>query len=274
MHFITFSRQYGAGGTDVARKVAERLGYSFYDTDAIDYKASELGFLEDVREIGERPPSFFQRIFSSKPAIDLDRLNSVVYELARKGDAVFLGWGSHMLLKAFTCALHVRIIASVDRRIENLVSWGIRREAAPGLIAKGDGDRGAFVRFAFGVDWNDPSLYDIVLNMDKLSVELAVETVLGMARSSEIRACSVDAMRSIEQLALSSRVEAAIMESGLSYGHTLSVTASVPEPGKVVLAGFVEDQAAGQRAEQVVKAVPGVHSVDNQIRVIPAGRHA
>ena len=99
MHFITFSRKMGTNGTEIARQVANKLRYQFYDTEAIEKAAREMGFLENVKEIDEKAPSLFQRLFSHKPAIELDRLNSIVYELAKKGDAVFLGRGSHILLK-------------------------------------------------------------------------------------------------------------------------------------------------------------------------------
>lgn len=274
MHFITFSRRYGAGGGEVARKVAEKMGYRLYDTDAIEYKAGELGFKEDIKEIEERPPSFFQRIFSSKPAVDLDRLNSVVYELAKQGDAVFVGWGSHMLLRAFDCALHVRVIASKEKRIQNLIRRGVSAEEAPKLIERGDHDREAFIKFAFGVDWDNPELYDLVINMDKLSLDLAVETVVRVAKSDEIKACSMDAMRQIEMMALKSRIEAAVMAAGLAYGHTLSISIAVPEPGVAELSGFVEDQASLDKAHKVVGGVPGVNKVLNRLKLVPATRYA
>lgn len=274
MHFITFSRRYGAGGGQIAKKVAEKMGYKFYDTDAIEYKAGELGFREDIEEIAERPPSFFQRIFSSKPSVDLDRLNSVVYELAKRGDAVFLGWGSHMLLRAFDCAFHVRVIASREKRIRSLIGRGMSAEDASSLIDRTDHDREAFIKFAFGVDWDDPDLYDLVINMDKLSLDLAVETVVRVARSEEIKACSIDAMRQIETMALKSRLEAAIMEAGLAYGHTISISIEVPEPGVAQLSGFVEDQASLDKAQKVVESVPGVRKLVNHLKVVPATRYA
>ncbi len=274
MHFITFSRRYGAGGGEVARRVAEKMGYKFYDTDAIEYKAGELGFREAIREMEERPPSFFQRIFSSKPAVDLDRLNSVIYELAKQGDAVFLGWGSHMLLRAFDCAFHVRVIASKEKRIQNLVGRGVNPEDAPKLIERADHDREAFIKFAFGANWEDPDLYDLVINMNKLSVELAVETVVRAARSDEIKACSVDAMRHIEMMAIKSRIEAAIMEAGLAYGHTLSISVEIPEPGVAELMGFVEDKAGLEKAQRVVEGVPGVKKVLNRLKLMPTTRYA
>ena len=112
MHFITISRKLGSCGTEIANKVAENLGYKIVDTEAIEAMARKMGFLEAGEDVDEKPPSFFTRIFTQKPHVRLDRLNSVIYELAEQGDTIFMGRGGHILLKAFDCALHVRITAS------------------------------------------------------------------------------------------------------------------------------------------------------------------
>jgi len=273
MHFITFSRKMGTNGTEIANQVAMNLGYKFYDTEAIDNAAREMGFLKSVKEINEKPPSLFQRLFSHRPTIDLDRLNSVIYELAKEGDAVFLGRGSHILLRAFNCALHVRVTASIEKRIQNLMERGFHREAALKAIGQTDHERSSFIKFAFGMDWENPGLYDVILNMDKLSVQLAVNTIIQMARSEDIKACSIDAMKSIEIMGLTHRAEAALIESGLTYGPTTSISISVSDPGKIRLSGLVESKASKTRAEEVLKTVKGVESIENQIRIAPADRH-
>ena len=274
MHFITFSRKMGTNGSEIARMVSEKMGYRFYDTEAIDRAAKEMGFMESVKGVDDKPPSLFQRLFSHKPAIALDRINSVIYELAERGDAVFLGRGSHILLRSFECALQIRVTASVEKRVQNLVARGFQRDAAARAIERSDHERGAFIKFAFGVNWENSELYDMVLNMDKMSVDLAVSTILNAARSEEIKACSVDALRSLEIMGLSSRAEAALIEAGFTYGPINSVSVTVVAPGKVQLGGMVEDAAGKAMAEKVVKGLKGVVSIENQIRVTPADRHA
>jgi cytidylate kinase len=274
MRFITFSRKMGSNGTEVARRVAEKMGYKFFDTEAIERAAKEMGVLESVKEADEKAPSLFQRLFSQKPAIALDHLNSVVYELAERGDAVFLGRGSHILLKSFQCALHVRVTASLETRIHNLEARGFPRDAAVRAIERSDQERGAFIRYAFRVDWESPEIYDLVLNMDKLSIDLAVNNVINLARSEEIKACSVDSLKSLEMMSLASRAEAALTEAGMNYSPSISVSAMVLEPGNVRLVGFVSDAAARTRAEKIVSAIKGVVSVENQIQLVPADRHA
>ncbi len=275
MHFITFSRKMGANGTAIAKQVAEKMGYRFYDTEAIENAAREMGFLKNVKEIDEKAPSLFQRLFSHKPAIELDRLNSVVYELAGRGDAVFLGRGGQILLRDFNCALHVRVTASPEKRIQNLIEKGITQEAASKAIEDSDHERSSFIRFAFKADWENDKLYDIVLNMDKVTVKLAVETILTMARSNEIKACSVDAMKSLEMMGLQTRAEAALIEAGLTYGPAGTyIQVQVEEPGKVHLTGRVDSDVTKKLAQEIVLKVKGTGSVDNRIMLAPADRHA
>jgi cytidylate kinase len=276
MKWITLSRKLGTNGSQIAGRVARDLGYRFYDTEAINETAREMGVLDSVREVDEKAPSLFQRLFSQRPTVAYDRLYSVIYELAKRGDAVFLGRGSHILLKAFGCALHVRVTASPEMRVRTLIGRGFNREAALEALQRSDDERGGFIRAAFGVDWDTPDLYDLVLNMDKLSVDLAVATVVHVARSNEIVEASADAIRTLEMLGLSSRVEAALIEAGITSGRgrtqpvtaLSSVTASVVEPGMVRLSGPVDTEERRAEAERVVRAVMGVRSVENDLRVL------
>ena len=272
MKWITVSRKMGTHGSDIAKRVASELGYRFYDTEAINQMAQELGVLESIREVDEKTPPLFQRIFSQRPLIDLERLYSVIYELARQGDAVFLGRGSHLLLRDFPCALHVRVTASPESRVRTLLDQGFTREAAVRAIRRSDDERSGVLKFAFGVDWEDPARYDIVLNMDKLSVNLAVSTVLHMVRSPEISEASADAIETLETMALASRAEAALSEATVGRGIASALSVSVVAPGKVRVSGRVETGAQKADAESAVRAVKGVEVVENVIEVVPVFR--
>jgi cytidylate kinase len=264
MYSITFSRKMGADGSEIARRVADQVGYNFYDTEAIEEAAQEMGFLTDVKEIDEKAPPLFLRLFSQKLEAHLDRLHSVIYELASRGNAVFLGRGGHILLRSLTCALHIRVTGSLEKRIENLVGRGWHREVAIKAIHKSDHDRGAFIKFAFRADWDNTELYDIVLNTDNLSVDMAVNTVLHIAGSEEIKARSVDAMRSLEMMGLARRAEAALIEVGLKHSPSISVL----EPGRIQLSGVVREGMFKTEAEKILKRVRGIQSIDNQIQVM------
>lgn len=235
MYLVTFTRKMGTSGSEIAMMVAGQLQYKLYDTEAIENTAREMGFLNDVKVVDEKAPSLFERLFSHRPEIYLDRLNSVIYELASRGNAVFLGRGSHVLLRTLKCALHVRVTASMEKRLRNLMKRGFQKEEAMRALRKSDHERAAFIKFAFGVDWDDPEQYDVVFNMDNLTVDLAVDTVVQMARAEEIKARSIDAMSSLEMMGLTKRVEAALIEAGFSL---TSLSVSVAEPGRIELGGI------------------------------------
>jgi cytidylate kinase/ribosomal 50S subunit-recycling heat shock protein len=268
MHFITFSRKMGSMGSEIARQVADQLNYQFYDTEAIANKAREMGFGEDIKEIDEKGPSLLERLFSLKPTISLDRLTSVVYELASRGNAVFLGRGGHLLFSSLKCALHVRVIASLENRIQNLGQRGFNKGIAVDAVNKSDYERAAFIKFAFGKDWDNPELYDIVLNTDNVTVDLAVKTVLQMGLSEEMKACSVNAMRSLEMMGLSRRLQATLIEAGLIYSKSRSLSVSVLEPGKIRVTGMIASESDKARVEEILKAIPGVQSIEFQVQII------
>jgi cytidylate kinase len=273
MKWITVSRKMGTHGSEIAKRVAGELGYRFYDTQAINDMAQELGVLGSVREIDEKTPSRLQRLFSIRPMVDLERLYSVIYELANQGDAVFLGRGSHLLLRDFPCALHIRVTASLQTRLRTVMAQGFTREAAARAIQRSDDERSAFVQFAFGVDWEDPSRYDLILSMDKLSVPLAVSTVVQLARAPEISDASTEAVRTLGMMALASRAEAALSEAASSHRFAPALSVSVVEPGRVRVSGRVETAAQRAEAEQVLRAVKGVEAVENGIQVLPPLGH-
>ncbi|MBP2671371.1 MAG: bon domain protein, partial [candidate division NC10 bacterium] len=198
----------------------------------------------------------------------LERLASALYELAKQGDAVFLGRGSHVLLRDFQCALHVWVTASPESRIRTLLKQGWTREAAVRAIKRSDDERSALVKFAFGVDWEDPARYDLVLNMDKLSVPVAVSTVLHVVRSPAISDASGEALRALGMLALARRAEAALLEATVSQGFSASLSVAVTEPGTVRVSGDVDTPERRAEAEKILRDVSGVDTVENAIRVI------
>jgi len=268
MQFITISRKLGTDASKIAKRVADKLEYKFHETKSIETMAQEMGFLDDVRGVDDKPPSGFMRYFSSKPEIQVDRLCSVIYELASRGSAVFLGRGGHILLRSYECALHVRVTASLEYRIQNLIQRGILREAAEEMIRRSDQERSAFIKMFFNADWENPELYDIVLNMNHLSEDLAVDTVLHMARSEEIEERSMEAMRSLETISLVQRARAALSEASLLEGRISYPVVSVTEPGCVQLTGIVTDRSTKKKMEEILGRVKGVKEIDNKIHVM------
>ncbi len=267
MYFITFSEMLGSNGDQIAKGVAQSLNYSFVGEEELYKTASGLGYLSDVQKLDEKGPSLLGRLFSERPKIYLDRLQSVLFEIAQRGDAVFVGRGSQLLLSSFGCALHVLVTGSMEKRIQRVMEERrVNREVAEKMIQQSDHDKRAFIRFAHDEDWLNPKFYDVTLNTDKLSVESAVKIVIDSARSEEIKACGVDSMKELAKLSLQRKVESGLLEAGVMSSH-LFVT--VDDVDTVRLYGIASSAEEKETVARVAKSVKGVTKFTNDVQVMP-----
>lgn len=201
---ITISRQYGAGGSDVARRVAEALDWRVVDNELIDRVASRAGLpAEEVARREERAPGFVERLTralarsspESFPApadkvpepeeATLVRITeSVVAEIAAEGRVVLVGRSGPAVLRAEHAALHVRLVAPEEFRLHRIIAEG-RSVAgdAERVMRDSDANRARYLKQYYGLDWSDPTNYHMVLNTGKLGLDGAAELIVLRAKS-------------------------------------------------------------------------------------------
>jgi cytidylate kinase len=271
MPLITLTSNFGSGAQKVARRVSEELKVELFDDAKLQEKALSMGYSKkDLEGIDEKAPRLFDRLFTNKPEMYLDLLGSVVLDIASKGEGVIIGHGAQAFLKNFNCALHVMITAPEETRIKMLMQeQNIDETAAKSVIQKIDKRFTEFVQYAFNRDWNDFTGYDLVINVDKIGVDLAVKLIIELAQSNEIKACSLNAMEEMQRSSLQRSVEAAIIRNNIPSAFT-HFFVDVLEKGKVHLRGWAYDDDERERAVAVVKNVSGVTEVTSDIFVRPA----
>jgi cytidylate kinase len=171
MAVITVSRQLGSLGCDIADAVAQRLGYRKIWRGLINQAARRartpemaLDILDDLGLFGLKPSLSVEKAY-------LDAIRELIEELARADNVLIVGRGGQSVLRGWPNTLHVRIIAPLDVRVERLVQrHGITARAALAQVRASDRRRKQFIERAYNVDWNDPTLYDLVLNTASLGV--------------------------------------------------------------------------------------------------------
>jgi cytidylate kinase len=200
---ITLSRQYGAGGSEVARLVAEALGWHVVDNEIVDRVARLAGLAPDVvAEQDERVPGFVERLAKALAASSqefavpeigvavraaepsLVRLTEmVVKEIAAEGRAVLVGRAAPAVLGREGDALHVKLVAAKEFRIATAMrSEGLDRRSAERAMHEMDAQRARYHREHYGRDWDDPVHYHLILNTGLLGLEGAAEVILSCAR--------------------------------------------------------------------------------------------
>lgn len=269
MPLITVSQDFGAEGYAIAKKVADTLKLEIYDDERLKEEALEEGVrAENLKGLEEKTPGFFDRLMGRKPDIYLDVLQSLVYRISRRGEGLLVGHGSQILLKDFGCALHVRIHASMQKRAESMAEQrGISYQAAEKIIGKKDEEYKGFFKYAFQMDPNDPDLYDLVLNTGKISAATAARYIAELARSEEIKACSLAALESMDRMSLERKIHAELMENGI-FSKMISV--EISEPATASIYGIVTSENEKSRILDTVTNMKEVNKVKDNI-VIAAG---
>lgn len=204
---VTFSTQIGSGGSRIARAVAEKLRFRYYDWEVISQAASEAGVSPEVLAIAtsERPPGFFERMMArlaglgagEDPSTEttaprLSMMNSedyrqflehVVLELGTQGEAVVVNHSGQVILKDLPGVLKVLVTGSLDRRTARLAeTQGRDPDAARKMVEDSDRQRSDYFKRVYHIEWLSMSNYDLALNTDRVSATLAADMVATAAR--------------------------------------------------------------------------------------------
>jgi cytidylate kinase len=180
---VAISRQAGARGGTLARKLGELLGWQVFDHDTLDYLAqsdtAREQFLAEVPDTARAwADAHLGRVRRKHPATAAPEASAVVHLIlmvAARGDAIILGRGAGFLLPRDT-TVHARVVAPPDARVAYLAEQLrlTRAEAADEVRAR-DARRAEFVTRTVGFDPDDPTGYDVVVNSERLGIEPAAQ---------------------------------------------------------------------------------------------------
>ena len=193
---ITLEREYGSGGTLIAKTLAERLGWKLWDEEitAEIARAANIDHREAQR-CDERVDPFLYRLFKvyargsyertlgigGSRVFDTDcmveMLQKVIDDVASRGKCVIVGRGSPYFLRDRPDTFHVFIYASDEEKIRRIRSIGKTDKEAQQLVAEVDRERADFIRHYFGKQWPYRPLYNIMIN-SKFGDEFVIESIL------------------------------------------------------------------------------------------------
>jgi cytidylate kinase len=211
MAIITISRGCFSHGTEIARKVSEMLGYRLVSREMIVDEASkryDIAEKELLKSIHDAP-TILERITHGREKY-LSYIQAILLMYALDDDLVYHGNAGHFLLPEIDYLLKVRIIADMEDRIAFTQKMkNISRQEAVQHIQKDDKHRARWTTYLYNTDVKDPSIYDIVLNIGKLSFDDACKIIVYTAKRDSYKT-SEKSKKSLFDLAISSQVKAAV----------------------------------------------------------------
>ena len=259
MPIITISRGSASGGLLLAQGLASRLGYALLSREDIIREASSIGGSEEaLREAMLKPVRFWDR-FRHERRRYLAFVQQALCERAKDDRIIYHGNAGHLLLRGVAHVLCVRLIAPLSYRITVVMDRRkLTYDDARRYIDDMDRQRRDWTRFLYGVDWLDPSFYDLTINLQTLTVEGAVDVVVAAAQRPELQPTD-DSRKAMTNLLLASRVRAALAADRETASAEVDVRA---EDGVVYLKGKVRPASMLQGILRVAGAVPEVREVN------------
>jgi cytidylate kinase len=202
---ITFDREYGSGGPDIARKLAERLGWKLWD----QLLTEEIARLMDcdtrvVEEREERKDPLRYRLFKSfmrgslEGSLNAPRLKMVdaecireltqriVTDAAKSGNSVIVGRGSAYYLHGRPEVFHVFVYSPFEEKVRRLQKAGKSEAEAVELVESVDRDRAAYIKQHFDLEWPARDLFHLMIN-STLGDDRVVQTIVDSAALLEKR---------------------------------------------------------------------------------------
>lgn len=214
MASITISKEYGSSAEELSFRVCKLLGYKYFDKSNIFKVAEEAGLsdkdLLDMTVDEMEKKQLFQSVatqitqvpiagYSSagnlinssstmttfmnfQEALDMEHavsmIQSMLQAVVKKGNIVITGRGGQALFQETPGVFHVRIIAPLDRRIDNVMKMeNVDESEAKKIIKKHDNTAADYLKRTYKIDWNDPSLYHLIINTDKVDFDKAAKMI-------------------------------------------------------------------------------------------------
>jgi cytidylate kinase len=264
MSIVGISETMGSLGDDIGRELGRRHGWEFADREIISKAAERFGESPiDLMHVTEEKPSLLERIRDTYRQYVVS-VEAILLEMAARDNVILSGRGATVVLAKVPHVLRVRITAPETVRAERIRQrMGLTPEASLDQVRQADRERAARIRFLYHVDWDDPLLYDVVLNTERLTVERATRMLDEMLQDPRW-AGTPESRRRLADLSIAAQATAGLLVSPAT--RTLKVLVSCTD-GQVSVSGMVDGEEQRKAVDDLVSAISGVKGVLNEVTV-------
>ena len=189
-NIVTISREYGSGGYEVGRRVAERMNYKFYDKELIAHIADKFlipeSFVAATEETELKKKNIFHEVFPVFTRTENENADYIfreqgkfIVQLVEEGNCVIAGRRADYYLKDNPNALHLFFYADRDFKVRRICETeNISEDEAVKKIADMDRRRRTSYEYVTGRTWGDMHNYDRLINTSTLGLDKCVEEIL------------------------------------------------------------------------------------------------
>lgn len=265
MAIITISRTLFSGGEQIAQNLATQLGYP-----CLNRKELILGAAEDFHfpeakliEAMSEPPKLWQQDRDKREA-HFNLIRAAFLKRCKGGNLVYHGFSGQELIRKVPHVLRILIIADESYRIKNaMTQLGESHTEVAARIMENDKKFIKWTRQMYGFEWKDPSLYDLVFNIGRISVESAVKAILKIIAHGDFYPTE-DSRQIFADELLASLTWSALTNNKITCASYLETTA---HKGRVTITGTARSERIVNAITDVAQNVDGVIEVKNEVGI-------
>lgn len=271
MPLIAMTREMGSLGKDVAGVISDRLGKPVVHHEIIDHLANKMRLRKShVVRFLDGKANIWERLTTDKTSLSIYTADETL-ALAESNDvSVIRGWGSAHLLRPIQHVICVRVCAPMKVRVQRMMERLNSDDETfiTNEIKLSEEAHAAITRRHFGINWQDPEQYDLVLNTERVSIDECADEVLALVNNPQFRATE-QSLQMLANLALETHVRAALRADQRTAKMSVSISA---DRGIVTIAGIVDRGSEPVHASEVAAAVPRVKEIRNELKIADASR--
>lgn len=183
---VTISREFGSGGKEIGKRLADKLGYAYYDSEIVTLLAKETGmseeYINNISEKGIYPYAFqFAKSFAMYSTMQNNQTeilvaqNKILKQIAQKGNAVIVGRGANSILREYN-PMNIFVYANMESKInrckekakqdENLTDQELETK-----IKNIDKNRKAFHDLISNTEWGKKENYSLCINTSNIEIK-------------------------------------------------------------------------------------------------------
>jgi cytidylate kinase len=265
------TREMGSLGKDVAAEVSARLGKPVVHHEIIEHLADKMRLRKShVIRFLDGKANMWERLTTDKTSLSIFTADETFALAEADSVAVIRGWGSAHLLRPIRHVICVRVCAPIEVRVKRMMerlNTG-DEDFVVNEIKLNEEAHGAITRRHFGINWQEPERYDLVLNSERVSIEECVDEVMSLFKAPQFQE-TAESRQMLSNLALEMHVRAALRADPRTGKMNISIGA---DSGRVKLAGIVEGGLEPLHASEVADTVAGVKAVENAIKMAIGSR--
>lgn len=264
MSIITISHDSYSQGEAIAKSVADKLGYECIGPEIIQLVCNSLNAPSfKIKKALNDSPTFLEHITAKKEQY-LSMFRAVFFEYMCRDNIVYYGHAGHIFLADVPRVIKARIIDRLNDRISRIMdAEDLSYKSAKRKLVQEDKKRNKWTKYLCGIDNHDPRLYDFSLNLRNISLEVAVDIVIGTSCLWPKEEMELTKKRLMD-MALASRAEAQLRE----VFPEVSVDARDGQVFVTIQGSILQEEIIIERARRIMSKSDGIQAA--RISVAPS----